>query len=182
MLMLIALPPMIASAQTIDDCLACHENKTLTTERNGKVISLFVDRAVQIKSPHAKLILLACHIGFDAQNLPHKDKIEPVNCFACHKDAGTRRHFMSCFESERPGGGTYRACKQCHGTHNVVAVRAKDSKHTGVNLIEMCGACHRRRKKHLLRQRMGKRSLGTLQVHRIVLHALKSDLENFCRR
>jgi len=41
----------IASAQSVSDCLACHEDKTLSTERNGKTVSLFVDRAVQKKIP-----------------------------------------------------------------------------------------------------------------------------------
>ena len=94
LLILTALAQMTSIAQTVEECLTCHEDKSITTERNGKVISLFVDRAVQKKSPHAKLICTACHTGFDAQNLPHKEKIEPVNCLTCHNDAVTRHVFM----------------------------------------------------------------------------------------
>jgi cytochrome b subunit of formate dehydrogenase len=143
LLMLITLPSMTALAQTVGECLSCHEDTSLTTERNGKIVSLFVDRAVQKRSSHAKLICTACHTGFDAQNVPHKEKIEPVNCLTCHKDAINRHAFHGPVLKAKSGSTTLvSACKQCHGTHDVVAVKAKDSKHAGVNLIETCGSCH----------------------------------------
>ncbi len=43
-IILSVFPQIIAFAQTVDECLACHEDKSLTTERSGKVISLYVDR------------------------------------------------------------------------------------------------------------------------------------------
>ena len=84
------LLPWIVSAQTVDDCLACHSDSTLTMEKKGKIISLFANYAPLKKSPHAKLVCIACHVGFDASNVPHKEKIDPVNCLNCHKDASTK--------------------------------------------------------------------------------------------
>jgi cytochrome b subunit of formate dehydrogenase len=162
-MVLIVLASMIVSAQTTADCLACHEDKSLTKERNGKVISLFVDRAVQLKSPHAKLVCTACHIGFDAQNLPHKEKIEPVNCFACHKDAVTRHAFHGpVLKAKGQGGELVAACKLCHGTHNVVVVKSTDAKQRGARLIEICGACHTKVKETFVASEHGKALAGSI--------------------
>ena len=159
LLMLIALLPINASAQTIEECLACHEDKSLTTERNGKVIPLFVDRAVQLKSPHAKLICTACHIGFDAQNLPHKDKIEPVNCLTCHNDARAKHPFHASMLTAKIKDASFVAsCKQCHGTHNIVAVKSTGSKLGGAGVTAICGKCHVQEKERYLTSAHGKAS------------------------
>jgi hypothetical protein len=161
LLMLISLLPMLASAQSIEDCLACHEDKSLTAERNGKVISLFVDRAVQIKSPHAKLICTACHIGFDAQNLPHKDKIEPVNCLTCHNDAQAKHPFhASMLTAKVRDASMVVSCKQCHGTHDIVAPKSPGSKFYGAALTETCGKCHAREKERYLTSTHGKAAIN----------------------
>jgi len=149
--------PLFSSAQSVDDCLACHSDSTLTTERKGKTFSLFVDRAIQKKSPHAKLICTACHTGFDATNVPHKEKIDPVNCLTCHKNTVSNHAFHSAvLKAKGEGAGLSAACKQCHGTHNVVAVKSKDSKHAGVNLVETCGACHMKVKETFVTSEHGK--------------------------
>jgi cytochrome b subunit of formate dehydrogenase len=152
LLLLSAVVPQIGSSQSIDDCLACHSDSTLTTERHGKAVSLFVDRSIQKKSPHAKLICTACHVGFDAANIPHKEKITPVNCVACHNNAVSRHAFHSpVLKAKGEGAGLVVACKQCHGTHNVESVKAKYSKYSGARLIETCGSCHAKVKENFLK-------------------------------
>ncbi|RPI06578.1 MAG: cytochrome B [Ignavibacteriae bacterium] len=145
LLTLTIFTPVMVRTQTVDDCLACHEDKTLSTERHGKTVSLYVDRVVQLKSPHAKLICTACHTGFDPGNIPHKEKINPVNCLTCHANAVNRHEFHApVLKAKGDGAALIAACKQCHGTHDVVAVKANGSNHPGVNLVETCGACHTR--------------------------------------
>ena len=62
-----------ALAQTRADCLTCHSDSTLTKEGPGKkVISLFVNESILNKSTHAKLACVACHAGFNPDDLPHK--------------------------------------------------------------------------------------------------------------
>jgi cytochrome b subunit of formate dehydrogenase len=157
LLMLITLPSMIALAQTVDECLSCHEDTSLTTERNGKIVSLFVDRAVQKRSPHAKLICTACHTGFDAQNVPHKEKIEPVNCLICHNDAPAKHLFhASLLKAKGRDVSLVTSCKQCHGTHNIVATKSVGSKFYGAGLTETCGKCHAREKELYLTSTHGK--------------------------
>ncbi len=132
-----------ARAQANDECLACHSDKSLTMEKNGKQVSLFVDPTELEKSPHKKLICVACHAGFDAQNVPHKERIQPVNCKTCHKDAAVKHQFHP--QMNLAGGTNGRSdvsCKDCHGKHDVVSTKAPGSKFDSAKLTEFCGSCH----------------------------------------
>ena len=160
-LLMVVLLPLTAPAQTVEDCLACHEDKSLTTEKNGKTISLTVDRTVLKQSPHGKLICTACHTGFDAQNIPHKEKIEPVNCLACHNDAPAKHSFhASLLTAKGSTAALLTSCKQCHGTHNVVAFKTNVAKHSGSTPVELCGSCHTKVKETFLASSHGKAFTG----------------------
>jgi len=53
-LFLFFLPPLAASAQTNDDCLACHSDNSMTvTDSTGAARSLFVDATKMENSVHA---------------------------------------------------------------------------------------------------------------------------------
>ncbi len=138
-----AFPASDVEAQSRDECLACHSDKSLTMEKKGKQVSLYVEPEVLDKSPHRKLVCVACHAGFDAQNVPHKEKVDPVNCKTCHKDAPIKHQFHSQMNL---AGGTKGAsgisCKDCHGTHDVVSPKSPGSKFSSTKLTEFCGACH----------------------------------------
>jgi len=54
------------------------------------------------------------------------------------------------------------ACKQCHGTHNVVAVKSTDAKQRGAHLIEICGACHTKVKDTFVASEHGKALAGAI--------------------
>jgi formate dehydrogenase gamma subunit len=139
----LALTTSNVTAQVNDECLACHSDTSLTMEKKGKQVSLFVDPAELAKSPHKKLICVACHSGFDAQNVPHKEKIDPVNCKTCHKDAVLRHQFHPQMNL---AGGTHGksdvSCKDCHGKHDVISPKSTGSKMHSAKLTEFCGSCH----------------------------------------
>jgi hypothetical protein len=50
-----------AGSPTSDDCLACHSDKTLTTKRGGRTVSLFVDQKKFAGSIHGSLQCTNCH-------------------------------------------------------------------------------------------------------------------------
>ena len=54
----------VSFPQSNEDCLACHEDNTLTTERKGKEVSLYVDTKVLSKFPASKIILRIMSCGF----------------------------------------------------------------------------------------------------------------------
>ena len=66
---------------------------TLTMEKKGKEISLFVKEDVFKKSVHSKLSCVACHKGFDPENIPHAENIQEINCVNCHQNVLTKHSF-----------------------------------------------------------------------------------------
>jgi formate dehydrogenase gamma subunit len=142
-LLLEVLAPAEIRAQTRADCLACHSDNSLTTERNGKEVSLYVPEEVLNKSPHRKLLCIACHTGFDPNAVPHKEVIEPVNCLTCHQSAPRKHAFHpQMLKAGGTDGKPDVSCKQCHGTHDVVSPKVPGSKFHTANLTESCGKCH----------------------------------------
>ncbi|MBM4169193.1 MAG: cytochrome B [Ignavibacteria bacterium] len=143
-LVYLLLAPLTLKSQSRDDCLMCHADESLTMERNGKEVSLHVDAAVLRKSPHQKLLCIACHTGFNPENIPHKEKIRPIDCRTCHRDANLKHRFHPQIGVGTGTNGTPDvSCKQCHGTHNVVSPRNPESKFHRSNLSHTCGTCHR---------------------------------------
>ncbi len=131
------------SAQTNDDCLACHSDETMTMERKGKEVSIYVNDKVLAKSPHAKLNCISCHVGFDPDNMPHKENIQPINCKSCHKNAALKHPFHPrMLKSSGQGGTADVNCKGCHGTHDIVSPKVPGSKFYKTNIVEACEKCH----------------------------------------
>ena len=62
-----------------DTCLACHGDKTMTTKRAGRTVSVFVDSKRFGGSVHGSLNCTACHADLEGKDLPH-EKPKRVNC------------------------------------------------------------------------------------------------------
>jgi cytochrome b subunit of formate dehydrogenase len=138
-----ALMAVGIQAQTKEDCLTCHSDSSLTMERKGKQVTLYVNAGVLDQSTHRKLVCVACHAGFDAQNVPHKEKIQPVNCLTCHKDAPLKHQFHPQMNLTAGGKGVGAvSCTDCHGTHDVHSPKSPDSKFHSAKLTQFCGSCH----------------------------------------
>ena len=136
-------------SQSKADCLTCHSDHTLAKEENGKQRSLFVNESVFDKSAHKKLACVACHAGFSADNIPHKAKIEPVECTRCHEGAPAKHAFhpqlaQAIAQHTEPDV----SCKDCHGSHDVVSPKVPGSKFSTENLVASCGECHADVKEH----------------------------------
>ena len=129
--------------QSNDDCLTCHSDNTLTTEKNGKEISLFVDQKVFEHSAHGKLQCIACHIGFNIDDIPHKENIQPINCESCHTNAPIKHPFHpQMINANGVNGGKDVNCKGCHGTHDIISPKVPGSKFSSTNIVKACGSCH----------------------------------------
>jgi cytochrome b subunit of formate dehydrogenase len=145
------LLPQLTISQTRADCLNCHSDKTMTMERMGKQVSIRVDESKLDRSPHKKLVCVACHVGFDANNVPHKEKIEPVKCQTCHRDVQLRHQFHPrMIQANARQGVPDLTCKECHGSHDIVSPKTPGSKFSDSNLAEACGECHADVKKTFL--------------------------------
>ncbi|MCX6137062.1 MAG: cytochrome c3 family protein [Ignavibacteriales bacterium] len=126
--------------QTKEDCLACHSDKTATMDRKGKTLSIYVNDNTLSHSTHKKLVCVACHTGFDAGNLPHKEKITPVQCVNCHRNADAKHAFHGKVVATGSADES-QMCKGCHGRHEVQSPKrvADGANPTGT---ELCAQCH----------------------------------------
>jgi cytochrome b subunit of formate dehydrogenase len=135
-------------AQSKDECLACHSDNSLTMEKNGKTISLFVDDSHLISSSHKKFSCTACHTGFDPNELPHKSKITPVQCQTCHTKDIPKHAFHNTVIDD--GKDKSSLCKDCHGTHDVLPMKSAGARFGKTRLAEDCGQCHSDVKEHFI--------------------------------
>ncbi len=142
-LLLFMLVPGQSSSQSRDDCLMCHSDESLTTERNGRTVSLYVDEAHFAGSVHERLVCVACHTGFNPEELPHKENIRPVNCMVCHTDAGRAHAFHPQMANVRGREqDDDKNCKTCHGQHDVMRITDRQTGHAGPEVADLCGTCH----------------------------------------
>jgi len=131
-------------AQSNDDCLVCHEDQSLSMEKEGREISLFVDAGKLKSSTHNNLSCVSCHVGFNPDEFPHKENIQPIDCKLCHKDAPTKHQFHpQILKTKSSNGSIDVSCKNCHGTHDVKSRKTTQSKWNSTRLTESCGDCHK---------------------------------------
>jgi cytochrome b subunit of formate dehydrogenase len=147
---LVILPSYIY-AQSVDDCLMCHSDNTLTMEKNGKEISLFVKEDAFKKSVHSKLTCVFCHKGFDPEAMPHAQNIQEINCVSCHQNVLTKHSFHpQILKSKGLGKTDDTNCKNCHGIHDIISPKDPTSKWSMNNLIVTCGNCHKEQSENYL--------------------------------
>jgi cytochrome b subunit of formate dehydrogenase len=152
-ILLIAFLAAPVLSQTNDECLACHSDNSLTMEKKGKTVSLFVNDKHLAASPHKKFNCTTCHTGFDPNNLPHKEGITPVQCQTCHTKDVPKHTFHKTVVAD--GGDKSAMCKDCHGKHNVVSPKVTGGKFNRATIAEDCGQCHSEQKEHFLRSAHG---------------------------
>jgi len=170
-----------AIAQTNDECLACHSDNSLTMEKKGKTVSLFVNDKHIASSPHKKFSCTTCHNGFDPNNLPHKENITPVQCQTCH----TKDVAKHTFHKTVVAGGADKSsmCKDCHGKHNVISPNVKGGKFNKATIAEDCGTCHSTQKDHFEKSAHGealktnvKNSPSCLECHSVLYPSSSKSL------
>jgi hypothetical protein len=132
-----------SSAQTKDDCLDCHDDPEFTTEIDGKEISLNVSGDKFNYSAHKKINCIACHKGYDPEEIPHNEDAVKVNCLSCHQKSKQKHLFhpqiLNASGTESTPGVS---CINCHGNHYVQSPKKDDSKWNGKNLTKSCISCH----------------------------------------
>ncbi|MDX2109004.1 MAG: cytochrome c3 family protein [Verrucomicrobiota bacterium] len=122
------------------DCLDCH---SAVAERHP------VRKADEVpgfakdffeKSVHQKLSCTDCHA--DVTSVDHPAKLAPAQCVSCH--AGEVDQYTKSIHglSHSMGASGAAACSDCHGTHDIVPVKDRDSPVFKLNLAFTCAKCH----------------------------------------
>ncbi|MCF6170828.1 MAG: cytochrome b/b6 domain-containing protein [Bacteroidales bacterium] len=133
-------------AQSNEDCMMCHEDPELVSERNGKTALMFVDTNIVARSVHKSVRCIECHNDVNTDEYLHSDqlkKLQPVECGSCHKttemqfNTGIHGQALKLNEPYAPD------CKECHGTHDILSRWNSDSKIYKMNIPALCGNCHK---------------------------------------
>ena len=141
-LMLFMCPVSFLNAQENSDCLSCHNDKSITGTKMGKTISVFVDGKKFSGSIHAKLACIDCHVDIAGKELPHEEKLAPVDCGKCHP-AEQELHAKSLHGKAIARGDILAPhCKECHGTHEIYSAKDSRSPVSPLKVPFTCGKCH----------------------------------------
>lgn len=125
-----------------EDCLVCHGDSTMTTEVNGKQISLFVNPDAFKNSVHGSLfICVDCHS--DVKTSPHEVRPSRISCAQCHADQQAVYERSYHAKAIRAGDGQAATCVNCHGSpHELLPGSDPKSRVNHANIPATCGACH----------------------------------------
>jgi cytochrome b subunit of formate dehydrogenase/cytochrome c1 len=125
-----------------EDCLACHSDASLSTEQNGKTVSLYVDQKQLKHSIHGTLYsCVDCHK--DVKSLAHEKPPEKITCEQCH--ANEQQAWSRSMHSKASGAVKNPAatCEDCHGNaHYVVGAGDPKSSISHASIPITCGRCH----------------------------------------
>lgn len=111
-------------------------------KKAGHLVSLFVDPAALTKSAHGSLDCTDCHEGFDAESIPHKRPLTPVDCASCHDEVARKHVFHPRLTHAPIPAGADTSCVSCHGTHAIAAGQTPDFPFTPAREPKACGRCH----------------------------------------
>ena len=139
-LMVMAAIPV--RAQEKADCLACHEDTGLTTERKGRTVSLYVNEKKFDGSVHGSLTCVNCHADLEGKELPHEAPLAPVACGSCHGDEQERHAASLHGAALKRNDPLAPTCQSCHGSHEILKVREHGSAVAPMNVPYVCGRGH----------------------------------------
>jgi cytochrome b subunit of formate dehydrogenase len=124
------------------DCLACHSDATLTTEVNGKQVSIYVDQAKLKHSIHGDLFACVdCHT--DVKGLIHESTPKKITCAQCHADAQEAYSHSLHSKAAQAGQAAAANCQDCHGgAHEILGADDPKSPVNHANIPVTCGRCH----------------------------------------
>jgi len=132
-----------AVAQSNEDCEACHSDPELTTERQGRTISLYVDFKRFSGAVHKDSDCIDCHQDADVEEFPHPEELERVNCGICH-DAADEEFYAGIHGRALRRVAPYApTCNECHGEHYILPHTDIRSRTYKMNIPVLCGKCHR---------------------------------------
>ena len=131
-------------AQTVDDCMDCHEDPDLTREIGGREVSLQIDLDRFNRSVHVDLECVGCHEDLDGfDDFPHEDNLTEVACDNCHDDIA-ERYAMSLHGQEVARGAPLAPkCWDCHGAHDIMPPDSPEARVAKHKIPIMCGRCHK---------------------------------------
>ncbi len=129
-------------SETDEDCMACHEDPDLKTEKG---ISLYIEQEKFLSSVHGEtgMSCVDCHSDLEGfEDYPHAEKLRTVSCKECHDKAAEEFEMSIHTEATLEKDSLTVSCKDCHGTHDIRNKDDFDSRVFPLNLPATCERCH----------------------------------------
>ena len=140
-LALAANKPKASVKISSDECLACHNDASLTKDENGKPLSLHVDDATFKASIHSTFACTDCHS--DIKAFPHDPAPAKPACATCHSGEQSAYDHGVHAKAAAAGNTNVAKCQDCHGNvHTILPASDPKSKVAHTNIPQTCGACH----------------------------------------
>jgi cytochrome b subunit of formate dehydrogenase len=127
---------------TVDECLACHSDATLSHEVNGKTVSLHVNPQAFKDSIHGSMFTCVdCHT--DVKSAAHDTPPQHITCATCHADEQSTYDRSLHARAVKGGNANAATCVDCHGSpHELLPASDPKSRVHHTNIPATCGACH----------------------------------------
>jgi cytochrome b subunit of formate dehydrogenase len=127
---------------TVDECLACHSDATLSHEVNGKTVSLHVNPQTFKDSIHGSMFTCVdCHT--DVKSAAHDTPPQHITCATCHADEQSAYDRSLHARAVKGGNANAATCVDCHGSpHELLPASDPKSRVHHTNIPATCGACH----------------------------------------
>jgi cytochrome b subunit of formate dehydrogenase len=135
-----AAPATKAPAIPNSECLECHEAEFKPRKKGLPPEWIGVKPEAYAHSAHGKLACVECHS--DISETPHESKLALVQCAPCHEISLAKHVFHPRMSVSPMLADQDTACKDCHGTHETIPVKAPEFAFYDGKQTESCGRCH----------------------------------------
>lgn len=142
-LLVVTAFPAKGEAQEAEECLVCHGDRELTTERNGRTVSLYVPGSRFERSVHAELTCVGCHMDTAGMEGFHETPLEKVDCAVCHDEIAEQHAGSLHGRALAAGDPLAPRCTDCHGVHDITSSSEHGSPTSAIRIPYMCGRCHK---------------------------------------
>jgi nitrate/TMAO reductase-like tetraheme cytochrome c subunit len=106
----------------------------------GNEVSLYVDAEMYASSIHGEFDCIDCHA--DIEQIPHEEKLQKVECGACHDDALEAYQTSVHGKAKEEGALDAASCADCHGKHDILPSSNPESKAYPLKVAATCATCH----------------------------------------
>jgi len=126
------------------DCMRCHTDPTLKSNRTTPPASMYVNQDELARSRHARTACVQCHT--EATPSPVRPCVtirSKVDCSVCHAEVVAQHRESIHGQLLAKGSPDAPSCNECHGTHGVLGKNDPNSRTFARNVPALCADCHR---------------------------------------
>jgi cytochrome b subunit of formate dehydrogenase len=152
------------------DCLRCHADSSLTMERDGETVSLYVDEDTYAASDHTGTACAQCHSDVTVSLIRPCETAtaSSVDCAVCHAVVVEQYQTSTHGTLVAEGDTDAPTCQDCHAKHGELDHDLPASPTFPRNVPELCAKCHRQGE--VAAERIGAGHAGIVQSYEMSIH------------